>query len=815
MLDLVSVRRFLREFHFNPQFLGDVLLIYDLYVDQRGDGWNVPVVLQKDGTMFVMFGIEGLDYETSGSRRIAEMVGRMKSFFEEISPHVVVQTYFVHRHEGEGDNRMTAGENRLLGRIGDMSLKFQRKLAASCYANSIYCCLKVNRVAGASADWRKTVKRDYSFVWVEEEFEENMRLLKEAALQARLSFRELGFRFLEREEMFRLLYFLVNFEETRAPFRLDLSLHAQLLRSELRFFHRHCRFNEETVVSTIPLKDLPAHTYTSMLEGFLKLDHECVLYQCFSPFDFSRYSNRFDADRRFAESTAHKIQESKDWLQDFKGYTDKLREGESSLFYNFVVLNLAKDPESLREYDNEVLNLVKAVNAHGVVETHYLRNTLFSCLPGHDIFNRRRFMILSSNAAHLINIFNLDRGDREAGERFLDRSRGLYRFNLLKHGQANHTAITGPTGSGKTFLTIRLLVAALSRMPFLFVIDPKRSYDSLFEMLAEMYPQETGIYRFTPEGVDFTINPFLMDDPEVVDESRIGYAENLLSLMIGSELLDGPGRGLVREGLETFYFEYANLLRQGHTEPPVSLLHSIFRQRKECRDIALALEAWTGGKRGRLLNSGEDRLRFNRFCYFDLRDMADKPDVVRVLSYVMFHRVKQVIEDEGLLDVFKIMVLEEAAVYLKLDEFREIAEYLVRTGRTNNLLLMLVSQSINDLFQFDGDGNILLWSNGVVTNLQNILLFGGQRNIERAFKVLELEGEFLERYQSLQTTRREFMLWTASGTKRLFTCPTDPATYWLATTDPKERVLRRETLKKHFGDITRAIRELVRRKQNG
>ena len=113
MLDLVSVRRFLREYHFNPQFLGDVLLIYDLYVDQSGGGWNVPVVLQKDGTMFVMFGIEGLDYETSGSRRIAEMVGRMKSFFEEISPHVVVQTYFVHRHDGESDNRMAAGENRV------------------------------------------------------------------------------------------------------------------------------------------------------------------------------------------------------------------------------------------------------------------------------------------------------------------------------------------------------------------------------------------------------------------------------------------------------------------------------------------------------------------------------------------------------------------------------------------------------------------------------------------------------------------------------------------------------------------------------
>lgn len=419
-------------------------------------------------------------------------------------------------------------------------------------------------------------------------------------------------------------------------------------------------------------------------------------------------------------------------------------------------------------------------------------------------------MILSDNAAHFLNVYRLDRGDREASELLLDRNAGLYGFNLLKPNRANHTAVTGPTGSGKTFLTIRLLLSSLPRRPYMFVIDPKRSYYSLFEVLQEIFPQETAVFKYADDAVDFQFNPFLPEDPDQIDEEQVKFTENLLSLMIGQSRLTAADRSLLRQALDTFYFEYGNLVKNGQgAEPPVSLLYSILKQKRACKDLALSVQNWTTGERGHILNSGRDGLTFSRFCYFDLRDLENRPDVLKVMAYILFHKVKTVIEDEQILETFKLLVLEEAAVYLKLEEFREITDYLIRTGRTSNLILMAVSQSINDFLEHDKEGNIRPWSSSLLTNLFNIILFGGQKHVDKAFRLLEIGEEFAKKYRSLNTVKREFLLWQAEGLRRIFTCPVERAGYWLATTSPAERARRNEVLDRFDRDFVRALSYLV------
>jgi type IV secretory pathway VirB4 component len=813
MLNLVNIHRFLRRYKFR-QYLGDVLLFYDFFQapGQDGDGLSLPVVVLKDGTVLSICKLRGLDYENSGRGRIEAAAANMKSLFEQLGPGITMQTYLVRRqaHPDSLEPAVPGRTSPLLDYLKAHRQRFYRELAEQTYENEIYLCLKVEEGPVVSTRFRHLVDHRARFHLVGSALEASIQKLEEAAMLLKVSTKELGLRFLSEEEVFRFLYFLVNFREPAGRLRPDLTLHAQLLRSELTFRRGLLCVNDRTFVSAIPLVDLPSHSYPLLLEGFLRLPGRLILHQFFSPFDFNRYKNRFTSDRKYAESTALKFRESKKWLDHYNGYVDRLHDGSRPLFYSFVLLNIADSPEALKQVESEAMNLLKGINGYGVPETYYLRNTYFSYLPGHQVFNQRRFMILSDNAAHLVNVFALDRGDSRATELFLDRHQGVYRFNLLKPGQPNHTALTGPTGSGKTFLTIQFLLSALLHRPYIFVIDPKRSYYSLFEILKEAFPHETAVFQYGDEAVDFRFNPFWLPDPDKVEEGQVKYTENLLSLMIGKDLINGVGRSLIRQALDTFYFEYASLIKNGHADdPPLSLLYSIFNQKRNCRDIALALKNWTTGERGQILNSGHDRLRFSRFCYFDLRDLEGRGDVLKVIAYLLFHKVKQVIEDDRLLAVSKLLVLEEAAVYLKLEEFRDITGYFIRTGRTNNLILMAVCQSINDLLEFDKQGNILPWSSGILTNLMNIILFGGQKNVDRAFRALDIDEEFSRKYQALNTVNREFLLWQFSGLRRRFRCATDPARYWVATTNPEERQRRSRALEASGRDFARALSYLI------
>lgn len=815
MLNLVTVNRFLRQAGFK-QYLGDILMVYDFYRDKAAEP-GFPVVLLKNGTVLTLVRVRGIDYENSGRDRIEGVIGAVKSLLEQLKPGVVLQTYLVRRRSGtveDGWFSEPAADSPLLKFLAAERGRFYRKLGEQTFENEIFFSIKVNRGPAVLMSFRRFVAGDFRGEIFKDEIDRLVERLQEVVSLFRVTLRELGVEVLSREEIFRLLYFLVNFEAPVCGLRDDLSLHRQLLRSEITFQHDALFLDDRVAVGAVPLVDLPRRSYALMFEAFFRLKHPFILHQFLAPFDFNRLKNRFLSDKKFAESTAHKLRESRAWLDDYTGFTGSLSEGSRPLLYSFVLFNIAAEPEDLKSQHNEVINLLKSLNAYGVADTHYLRNTFFSYLPGHEMFSRRRFMILSDNAAHFLNVYRLERGDSRATELLLDRNAGLYRFNLLKPDRANHTAITGPTGSGKTFLTIRLLLSCLPRRPYVFVIDPKRSYYSLFETLQEIFPDETAVFKYADEAVDFQFNPFLPKKDGSFDEEQVKFSENLLSLMIGGTGLAASERSLLRQALETFYFEYANLVRNGQEEePPVSLLHSILKQKKNCRELALGVKNWTCGERGYILNSGRDRLRFSRFCYFDLRDLENRRDVLKVISYILFHKIKGVIEDDRLLETFKILVLEEAAVYLKLEEFREITDYFIRTGRTSNLLLVPVSQSINDFLEFDTEGNIRPWSNSLLTNLVNIILFGGQKNVGKPFRVLDIGDEFSRKYQGLDTLKREFLLWQAGGLRRIFTCPVDRAGYWLATTRPQERARRSRVLERFHRDWIRALSYLVKHEE--
>ncbi len=812
MFDLRGTFRFFKESRFQ-QFLGDILMYYDFLDPEVFNTRGIPVILMKNGSLTAVFKIEGVDIETLSRESIRQLDLTCRSFFDIVKEKVTFSSFLLRRKIRKIEAGLNGNGPGVFHYIGQKKQAFWKELCQHAFSTEIYFSLTLHRALKGDLNFRSFLNCRDTFTVNMEQTAKLLERLVDVWNVARSVFSKVGFSRICEEEIFSFLYRLVNYDDP-PPFRKDLSLHSQLTRSELEFKRDLLLLNNRVCIGAVPIIDPPVHTDLNFFLELQKLGSEFLLAQHFRFIDFRDVSNRFLLNRRIAGAMRFKSREADRCCEEFDAFQEKMeKERFRPLLYSFYMINYAQSGDELDSINHEVSTLLSSLGAYGKAEAEFLRHAFFSTLPGHDIFNtKRRFFILSGNASNLLSTYRFSLGDAQPVEIFQDRNRGIYCFNPFSKDQdACHTAITGPTGSGKTFLAIKIMLSIIHRNPFLFVIDPKKSYYPLFEILEDIYPDRTVILKYSDDGVDFTFNPFLVGDPgKGVDEFQFKFSENLLYLIVGKQNVQSQHRSLIRRALEKFYFEYCQLLKRV-SEPvqPLTLLHSIFKNMKNGRSIAESLENWLKGERAQILNTGRDNVRFARFCYFDLRDLDNRDDILAVIVFLIIHKLKKVIEDESLLEELKLLCLEESSVYLKRDEFKEVVDFFIRTGRTNNLNVMLISQSIDDFFDIDLAGILQPWSNAIVNNLVNIILYGGQRNIKTAFDILQMNEEFVEKYKTLNRVRREFLLWRADGLRRILTAPTDDATYWLATTSPDERALRCRLKNECGGDYIKTIEQCI------
>ncbi len=261
--------------------------------------------------------------------------------------------------------------------------------------------------------------------------------------------------------------------------------------------------------------------------------------------------------------------------------------------------------------------------------------------------------------------------------------------------------------------------------------------------------------------------------------------------------------------------------------PPLTLLASILEMEIEHSELASAFELWTVGRRGELFNTGKDTLRSARYCYFDLRDLDGEPELMTAIVYVIFSKVYRDIADERLRPIQKRFVLDEAHRYITDPAFSHWIALLARTGRHWNIMLDLITQSLADLdnpdqpwskaiitnlkqaFFFPGQKDVP-WSKAIITNLKQAFFFPGQKDVEASFRKLQLTEYHIEQYKKLDPSRYEVLYWSDGGLRRILRSVADQHTYWIATTDARERSVKRQMKQLHGGSVRLAIEDLVR-----
>jgi type IV secretory pathway VirB4 component len=387
---------------------------------------------------------------------------------------------------------------------------------------------------------------------------------------------------------------------------------------------------------------------------------------------------------------------------------------------------------------------------------------------------------------------------------------GVFAYNpFTSRERAHHRAICGPTVGGKSFFVIKDLISHLIVNPMIWVVDLSASYLDLFELLREEMPSETAIMRVSRQDSNFQFNPFLLADPgSPVPTEQFEFCMGLLKLIAGPKLTTPANEMAMRKGLAEFFNAYRILLRNQQERipvPPMTLLASIMEMEIKHPELASAFALWTVGRRGELFNTGKDTLQSARYCYFDLRDLDGEPELMTAIVYVIFSKVYRDIADENLRSIQKRFVLDEAHRYITDPAFSYWISLLARTGRHWNIMLDLITQSLADLVSPDQP-----WSKAIITNLKQAFFFSGQKDVEASFRKLQLTDYHIQQYKKLDPSRYEVMYWSEGGLRRMLRSVADHYTYWLATTDARERTMKKRMKERFQGNVRQAMDELVK-----
>jgi type IV secretory pathway VirB4 component len=690
--------------------------------------------------------------------------------------------------------------------------EFWDGVIARSYGNRIFCGLRYFNPRKKEPAWNLLIQDQKLFHFYRSQLQQTVRKAEQGFVVLSNAFSRFGFRALDYEQSFRVLYELINFAKAPA-YRPDLSLNAQLAHSHYLFrpIEEYAVINGTEYCSLIGIKYPPPSSLTMYLRRFYELDFPLVLRQSIGFCNKQRLYKEQDFNRPIALVLSTVDPRNLKYVEEIKDFRHRMEnEKELPVWWHFSVLVRAKDKETLRTRRTQVIGLLKEIGSFGITEKRNLKAGFFSLFPGHDRFYLRRSLIGSANAGDLLSTYVLYRGDADPVDYLQDRLHGVFAYNpFTRREKAHHRAICGPTVGGKSFFVIKDILAHLIANPMVWVVDLSSSYADLFELLQEELPSETAIMKVSRAETSFHFNPFLLADPSAqVPEEQFEFCTGLLKLMAGREFLTPTNELTIRNGLTEFFNAYKILLRNQREAvpiPPITLLANILEMELDQRELASAFQLWTLGRRGQMFNTGKDTLHSARYCYFDLRDLEGEKELMTAIVYVIFSKLYRDISDERLRTVEKRFVLDEAHRYITDEAFSPWISLIVRTGRHWNIMLDLITQSLTDL-----DDPSQPWSRAIITNLKQAFFFPGQKDVEHSFRKLQMTEHHIQQYTKLDPARYEVLYWSAGGLRRILRPVTDQYTYWLATTDARERRVKRLMKRLHKGSVRNSIEDLVR-----
>lgn len=469
---------------------------------------------------------------------------------------------------------------------------------------------------------------------------------------------------------------------------------------------------------------------------------------------------------------------------------DALAENSSGIvrfgYYTSTILLYDADPRVVRESARRVVKQIVNAGFDARVEDVNAVEAYLGSIPGNAIANVRRPLINTANLSHLLPMTAVWTGPAEHPCPFYPEhspvllqalTDGSTPYRLCLHsGDLGHTAIIGPTGSGKSTL-VALLAAQHFRYPHAHVF----AFDKGYSMQPLVLACGGQHYDIAGEGDEVAFCPLAAIDQQPELEWAAEWIEQLCVLQ--SLAVTPEYRKEILRALKQLADSTTDPSQRTITNFVLTLQNAALRDTVNQYSLA--------GIGGRLLDADRDSLQQDIFQVFEMEHLLTRGDkiVLPVLTY-LFHRLEQRFDGSPTL-----LILDEAWVLLGHPVFKEKIREWLKVLRKRNVAVVFATQSLSDLSR-SGIADVIYESCP-----SKILLANAEAGTEALSPLYQAIGLNDRQIQivSTMTPKRQYYHLHADG-RRLFDLGLTPPELAFVGASDRESLARIQALRAASGD---------------
>lgn len=355
-------------------------------------------------------------------------------------------------------------------------------------------------------------------------------------------------------------------------------------------------------------------------------------------------------------------------------------------FYNSTLVLMHEDKEYLDTLSEHIIHHIQQMNFRVRRETVNATESFLGSLPCHGDYNLRKMMVDTRFVSHALPMSGIYQGESQCPCPYYPKpSRALMwtstdgnRPFYLNHfvGDVGHTAILGPTGSGKSTLVAAMMAShrqySGSRV---IVLDKDASHRTTIKALNGSY--------FSLSMLDGELAPMASlnaEDPLSVDRA-VNWLSDICELQ--HVVMTPERQRLLREGVERLAnepSEYKSLNYFNVQEP----------------ELRAAIQAFNQGARQALLNGTQSSLNRLDVMGIDLTELLQQAEH-QVLVLPVIQAILSQLESCFADKRPTLLILEEAWSYLAHPIFRQKLTDWFKTLRKANVSVIFISQDLSDI----------------------------------------------------------------------------------------------------------------------
>ena len=633
-------------------------------------------------------------------------------------------------------------------------------------------------------------------------------LLNVRQIKSSLALCSLSPKILKRNEWCKLLFDYLNperaeridfpsFQEKEGIFSSSLS--DKLTLTDLSIYPDHIRLGSK-FLRVVSLKALPnSYTQIGMIQSLLSLPFHFLLSQNIRILNQTKERERLELKRRVAHSfvgggsvndldAENKLDNIEDLLRELIGGTQRL----VSMDFNTIIW--ADSKNELEEKTDEVLKALRNLNqAEGISETLASFDAYISAIPGNCEGLRHKKM-KTTNCAHLLPLFQSWEGSSKAVSLFPTREGSLFKFNPFSQELPNWNGLCfGGSGSGKSFTLIQLLLQFYGQtpMPKLFWIDNGRSSERMTKILG-------GEFIDIKLDSQVSINMFdLRKNETKPSSSKIKLILAVLEVILKDENKKSLGKrkkALLEEAIIQTYEKTKRI-------PILSDLRRILKNHKdqEMQKFSQILYPWTENRAyGKLLDRATNINFSKNPIAVEVEGLINHPELKDVFLLLITSYVEEMARAD--LSTPYLLICDEAERFFHSGELaKEFIVTCFRTWRKLNAGIWCASQNYRD---FMSDSQI---RDALLPNSSSLIILQQNKiDWEDFKKTFDWNSAQIQAIQNLEIKKRKYseIFLSQNNRQTILKLISEPLSYWIATSDGKEKA-RIIDMKKKYPNLSK------------